>query len=371
MTAPQPAGLPGLRAGLSDPFLLVRGVSKTFTAGRGRRGRQLGVRAVDGVSFDLASGETLALVGETGCGKSTVARCVLRLTEPTSGQVLLDGQDLAALSPAQLRALRRQMQVVFQDPYSSLNPRMTVRAIVAEPLRIHGISAGPERARLVDDILELVGIPPELGHRKPYAFSGGQRQRIAIARALVLHPRLVVLDEPVTALDVSIQAQVLNLLTSLQRQLGLTYLFIVHDLAVAEHIASRVAVMYLGALMEIGDAAAVFAGPLHPYTVALLSAIPVPDPASLGRPSRILLPGEAVPAGDAGLPGENGTPGQAGADGQRRGCRFAPRCPVGRDRELCRRSEPALAQASPGHWVSCHYPGELALSQRPGRPDRR
>jgi oligopeptide/dipeptide ABC transporter ATP-binding protein len=339
--------LPGLRPDLAEPFLRVEELSKTFPAGGSGRSKGPPIRAVDGISFDVASGETLALVGETGCGKSTAARCVLRLLEPTAGRVLLGDRDLAALSPAQLRGLRRQMQIVFQDPYSSLNPRMTVRAIIEEPLKIHGISAGPQRRQQVDDILALVGIAPELGHRKPYAFSGGQRQRIAIARALVLHPRLVVLDEPVTALDVSIQAQVLNLLTGLQRRLGLTYLFIVHDLAVAEHIANRVAVMYLGALMEIGDRGAVFADPQHPYTVALLSAVPVPDPASVQRRSRILLSGEV-----------------GSADAERRGCRFRPRCPVGKDRARCRDLEPPLADAGSGHWVSCHYPGELRLSPR-------
>jgi oligopeptide/dipeptide ABC transporter ATP-binding protein len=348
----QPASLPGLRPDLTEPFLRVEELAKTFPAGGSARAKGQPIRAVDGISFDVASGETLALVGETGCGKSTAARCVLRLIEPTAGRVLLEGRDLATLSPAQLRGLRREMQIVFQDPYSSLNPRMTVRAIVEEPLRIHGICAGQQRRTLVDDILALVGIPPELGYRKPYAFSGGQRQRIAIARALVLNPRLVVLDEPVTALDVSIQAQVLNLLTDLQRRLGLTYLFIVHDLAVAEHIANRVAVMYLGALMEIGDRGAVFCDPRHPYTVALLSAIPVPDPASRQRRNRILLSGEV---------------GSADAEAERRGCRFRPRCPVGRDRARCRDEEPPLADSGSGHWVACHFPGELRLSQ--GRSD--
>jgi peptide/nickel transport system ATP-binding protein len=352
LSAEPRTALPGLRAGLDQPFLRVEELAKTFPAGRGRRAASPVIRAVDGVSFDIASGETLALVGETGCGKSTAARCVLRLVEPTAGRVLLEGRDLATVSPAGLRGLRREMQIVFQDPYSSLNPRMTVRAIVEEPLRIHGVRDAQQRHRQADEILELVGISAELGHRKPYAFSGGQRQRIAIARALVLHPRLVVLDEPVTALDVSIQAQVLNLLTDLQRQLGLTYLFIVHDLAVAEHIANRVAVMYLGALMEIGDRAAVFADPLHPYTVALLSAIPVPDPRSSQRRNRILLAGEA-----------GSQDGQQ--EGQTRGCRFRARCPVGRDRDVCRNQAPPLADAGSGHWVACHFPGELRLSRPP------
>ena len=332
------ASLPGLRPGLQDPLLLVQELRKTFPAGH-----EATIRAVDDISFDIARGETLALVGETGCGKTTAARCILRLVEPTSGKVLLEGRDLTTINAADLRALRREMQIVFQDPYSSLDPRMTIQAIVEEPLIIHGERNKQLRRKRVSDILELVGIPPELGHRKPYAFSGGQRQRIAIARALILRPRLVVLDEPVTALDVSIQAQVLNLLTDLQRQLGLTYLFIVHDLAVAEHIASRVAVVYLGALVELGDRNAVFGSPLHPYAVALLSAIPAPDPTASRRHNRILLTGEV----------------NSVADRENRGCRFQPRCPVGRDRDLCKDQPPPLRDAAAGHWVACHFPGEL------------
>ncbi len=335
---------PGLRAGLTDPYLRVQGLRKVFSHGPGMA--RTTVTAVADVSFDIAGGETLALVGETGCGKSTVARCVLRLLEPTAGQILLDGRDLGTVKPAELRALRREMQIVFQDPYSSLDPRMTAAALVEEPLRIHGERDQRQRRQRVSDMLGLVGIPPDLAHRKPYAFSGGQRQRIAIARALVLNPRLVVLDEPVTALDVSIQAQVLNLLTDLQRQLGLTYLFIVHDLAVAEHIATRVAVMYLGQVAEIGDRDAVFGAPLHPYTAALLSAIPVPDPRASRRRNRILLPGEITAAGTA-----------------QRGCPFQPRCPVGRGRELCVSEAPPLAAAGPQQWVACHFPGELPRSR--------
>jgi ABC-type glutathione transport system ATPase component len=264
MTPGLPPMLPGLRPELREPFLQVENLQKTFLAAGARRGKQTSIRALDGISFDIAKGEALALVGETGCGKSTAARCILRLVEPTAGRVLLEGRDLSALNAAGLRALRREMQIVFQDPYSSLDPRMSVRAIVEEPLKIHGERDRERRHQQVAEILELVGISPELASRKPYAFSGGQRQRIAIARALVLHPQLVVLDEPVTALDVSIQAQVLNLLTGLQRRLGLTYLLIVHDLAVAEHIAHRVAVMYLGALVEIGDRESVLGDTQHP-----------------------------------------------------------------------------------------------------------
>jgi oligopeptide/dipeptide ABC transporter ATP-binding protein len=351
VTAPEsavqsPESYPGLRPELAEPYLKVTGLRKTFHVRGSGRGPATELRAVDGISFDLAAGEALALVGETGCGKSTAARCILRLTEPSGGQVRLDGRDLAGLKSAELRALRREMQVVFQDPYSSLDPRMTVQAIVEEPLRIHGERDPQRRRQQVTDILDLVGIPAEQARRKPFAFSGGQRQRIAIARALILNPRLVVLDEPVTALDVSIQAQVLNLLTRLQRQLGLTYLFIVHDLAVAEHVAQRVAVMYLGALVEIGDAAAIFGSPLHPYTVALLSAIPVPDPSGAKRRNRILLTGEVSSSGP--VPG---------------GCRFRPRCPVGRDREICHNQAPPLTEAAPGHWTACHFPGELRLRE--------
>jgi oligopeptide/dipeptide ABC transporter ATP-binding protein len=346
MTADVVPTLPGLRAELHDPFLRVEDLQKAFPAAGARRATGTPVRAVDGISFDIAKGEALALVGETGCGKSTAARCILRLIKPTGGRVLLKGRDLSVLSPADLRALRREMQIVFQDPYSSLDPRMTVRALVEEPLKIHGERDQSRRDRQVEEILEQVGISPELAGRKPYAFSGGQRQRIAIARALVLHPELVVLDEPVTALDVSIQAQVLNLLTDLQRRLGLTYLFIVHDLAVAEHIAHRVAVMYLGALVEIGDRDAVFGEPLHPYSVALLSAIPVPDPRSSQRRNRILLTGEVNQAEE-----------------QQHGCRFQRRCPIGRDREICRNQPPPLVDATAGHWVACHFAGELRLQQ--------
>jgi oligopeptide transport system ATP-binding protein len=325
----------------ADPFLLVEGLSKTFGPPADV------IRAVDNVSFHVERGQTLALVGESGCGKSTTARCVLRLLEPTAGRVLLDGTDLALLKAGELRDLRRHMQIVFQDPYSSLDPRMTIENIVEEPLRIHGERDSTRRRQQAREILEMVGISPDLGRRKPYAFSGGQRQRIAIARALILRPKLVVLDEPVTALDVSIQAQTLNLLEDLQAEFGLTYLFVVHDLAVAEHIGDRVAVMYLGAIVEIGSRERVFGSPLHPYTVALRSAVPVPDPRAAQLRNRILLTAEVTATG-----------------GTSRGCRFQARCPLGRGRAVCQEQEPVLQPAATGHLVACHFPGEMTLGRQ-------
>jgi oligopeptide/dipeptide ABC transporter ATP-binding protein len=298
---------------------------------------------VDGVSFDVRPGETFGLVGESGCGKSTIARCVLRLLHPTGGRVCFDGVDLASLGKGQLRRLRRRMQIVFQDPFASLDPRMSVGAIVEEPLVIHKLGSRREREQKVAEMLELVGLTASQAKRKPHEFSGGQRQRIALARALVLSPELVILDEPVSALDVSIQAQVLNLLRRLEEQLGLTYLFIVHDLAVAEYFCDRLAVLYLGAVMELAERDAIFHEPLHPYTDALLSAVPIPDPAIARRRNRVVLRGEVA---------------HLAALGQ--ACRFKPRCPVGRNRDVCGAVEPRLEERSPGHWVACHFPGELA-----------
>ena len=315
-----------------------RVAGKTF-----RRSKEF-IRAVDGVSFDVKRGETFGLVGESGCGKSTIARCLLRLTEPTSGRVLFNGRDVGSLSEADLRRLRAEMQIVFQDPYASLDPRMSVRAIVEEPLLVHGVKDKEERCRRAIDILSLVGIAPEHVERKPHEFSGGQRQRVGLARALVLNPELIVLDEPISALDVSIQAQVLNLLREIQDEFDLTYVFIVHDLAVAEYFCDRVAVLYLGAIMEMTDRDVLFRQPLHPYTVSLLSAVPIPDPDSERRRERIVLSGEVSPVGP-----------------NVQGCRFRSRCPVGKDRELCHDEEPPLAEVVPGHWLSCHYPGELSV----------
>jgi oligopeptide/dipeptide ABC transporter ATP-binding protein len=338
---------PGLRPDAARALLWVDRIAKEFRFGRARLGHEPAtLRAVDGVSFDVRRGETFGLVGESGCGKSTLARCILRLVTPTAGRAVFDGVDLSTLASPELRRLRRRMQIVFQDPYASLDPRMTVGAIVAEPLDIHAI--GDRRARLqrAADMLQLVGLVPEQMGRKPHEFSGGQRQRIGVARALVLEPELVVLDEPISALDVSIQAQVLNLLRDLQQRLSLTYVFIVHDLSVAEYFCDRLAVLYLGAVVELGEREALFRRPLHPYTVALLSAVPIPDPASERRRQRIVLRGE-VAAAAAGV----------------RGCRFRPRCPVGRDRTLCAQQEPPLVEHAPGQWAACHFPGELAAAR--------
>jgi oligopeptide/dipeptide ABC transporter ATP-binding protein len=330
---------------VNGDLLQVERLTKHFTIGRrGLTGQQREtIAAVDDVSFTIRRGETVGLVGETGCGKSTVARCILRLTQPTSGRVLFDGIDITTLPASEMRKLRRRIQIVFQDPYSSLDPRMSTRAIVEEPLLIHGVGTRTERGAMAEEMLSKVGISHEYTSRKPHEFSGGQRQRIAVARALVLRPDLVVLDEPVSALDVSIQAQVLNLLRSLQEQLGLTYLFIVHDLAVAEYFCDRIAVLYLGAVMEYGQRDLLFRKPLHPYTHALLSAAPIPDPASSRRRQRIVLKGEVT-----------------AVSAERKGCRFRPRCPVGRDRSLCAEVEPPLEQHVSGQWAACHFPGELA-----------
>ncbi|MEO8754750.1 MAG: dipeptide ABC transporter ATP-binding protein [Casimicrobiaceae bacterium] len=342
------------QSGRPTPLLRVDALVKHFPVRRRPFGRATGaVRAVDGVSFDVAVGETLALVGESGCGKSTTGRLVLRLLEPTSGRVFFDGEDLFALSDAQMRAHRRALQIIFQDPFASLNPRMTVAQTLAEPLALHGLAQGRRNER-VAEILRLVGLAPEHARRYPHEFSGGQRQRIGIARALAVEPRLIVCDEPVSALDVSIQAQVVNLLRDLQQRLGLSYIFIAHDLAVVKFIATRIAVMYLGKIVEYADKRALFAAPRHPYTRALLSSIPVPDPTA--RQRRILLEGDVPSASDPPS-----------------GCHFRTRCSYAKPR--CAAEEPELVAAG-GHAVACHFwreiepagsilPGSVAAAPNP------
>lgn len=323
---------------MSEPLLRVRDLRKWYPLRAGLFGRARSfVRAVDGVSFDVAAGETFALVGESGCGKTTVGRAILRLVEPSAGRVLFDGRDVLALRGAALRRLRRDMQIVFQDPYASLNPRMTVGAIVGEALEVHGIARGSELEDRVATVLRRVGLAPEHRRRYPHEFSGGQRQRIGIARALALEPRFLVCDEAVSALDVSIQAQILNLLAELQQELSLTYLFIAHDLAVVEHLADRVGVMYLGRLVESAPARELFADPRHPYTRALLAANPVPDP--FAPEERAVLEGE--------VPSPIAPPS---------GCRFHPRCPLAF--APCPLREPELAAAGAGREAACHLVGE-------------
>ena len=316
------------------PLIEVTDLKKHFPLRRGVLGRTVGnVLAVDGISFSINEGETLGLVGESGCGKTTVARTVLRLIEPTSGQIKVRGQEISGLGKAELRPLRRQMQIVFQDPFSSLNPRIRVGKIVGEPLKVHGVGDKAERRERVAQLFKRVGLRPEQIDNYPHQFSGGQRQRVSIARALALDPGFIVADEPVSALDVSIQAQVINLLMDLQRDLGLSYLFVSHNLAVVEHISHRVAVMYLGRIVEYADKASLFANPLHPYTEALLAAVPLPDP-SLSRTKHRVT-------GD--VPSPINPPS---------GCHFHPRCPIAEAR--CKVERPQLREIRNGHLVSCH-----------------
>jgi peptide/nickel transport system ATP-binding protein len=333
-------------AASGKPILLdVKGLKKYFPIRRGVLQKTVGqVKAVDDVTFFLHEGETLSLVGESGCGKTTTSRCILRAIAPTAGQILLaeGGKvvDVATIPKSELRALRRQMQMIFQDPFSSLNPRMTLADIVGEPLLVHGVGGAQERTDRVVELLRLVGLRPEYMQRYPHAFSGGQRQRIGIARALALNPRLIVADEPVSALDVSVQAQILNLLLELQEQLGLTILFVAHDLSVVKHISERVAVMYVGRIVETAPTEELFASPKHPYTEALMSAVPIPDPRL--RSERIVLQGEvADPA--------NTPP----------GCHFHPRCKYAT--AMCSQETPVQEEIAPRHFVRCHRARELTL----------
>ena len=327
---------------MSAPLVDVRNLVKHYPGerawlGLGRPRRV--VRAVDGVSFAITPGQTLGLVGESGCGKSTVGRTILRLQEPTAGQVVIDGREVFTLGARELRALRRRMQIVFQDPYSSLNPRMTVRQTLREPLAIHRLAAGAGADAKVAALLEEVGLDSRLARSYPHELSGGQRQRVGIAAALAPEPRLIVADEPVSALDVSVQAQVLNLLMDLQQQRRLTYLFIAHDLAVVKHIAEQVAVMYLGKIVELAPAAELYLAPRHPYTRSLLSAVPVPDPAA--QKQRIVLTGD-VPSPASPPPG----------------CPFHPRCPHPKKNQRCRTEVPALRAVVPGQLAACHFAEE-------------
>jgi len=303
--------------------------------------RQVGsVKAVDDISFDIQRGETLGLVGESGCGKSTTGRAILQLYKPTAGSVEFNGRNLVQLKGGEMRRMRRELQMIFQDPYASLNPRMTVGSIIGEPLEIHNLAKGREKTERVQELLRTVGLNPYFANRYPHEFSGGQRQRIGIARALAVEPQFIVCDEPISALDVSIQAQIINLLEELQEKLGLTYLFIAHDLAVVRHISDRVAVMYVGKIVEVTDRNEIFENPLHPYTRALLSSIPIPDPVLEKRRTRMILIGD--------VPSPVNPPS---------GCRFNPRCPYAEDN--CRTDEPPLTEVRPRHFVACHYWDEV------------
>ena len=315
----------------------VRNLTKYFPITRGILiQRKIGaVQAVDDVSFDVYQGETLGLVGESGCGKTTVGRTILQLLKPTKGHVFFHDKDLTTLPPEEMRHVRREIQIIFQDPYASLNPRLTVGNIISEPLEVHRIGTNKERRERVQELLRLVGLNPYFVNRYPHEFSGGQRQRIGIARALSLHPEFIVCDEPISALDVSIQAQVANLLEKLQKEFGLTYLFIAHDLSMVRHISDRIAVMYLGKVVELAERDVLYTNPLHPYTQALLSAIPIPDPVKERKRKRIVLTGD--------VPSPANPP---------KGCHFHTRCPIAL--EICRQIEPEWREISPKHWVACH-----------------
>lgn len=320
----------------AEILLKVEDLKMHFPIYRGVFQRQVGaVRAVDGISFDVYRGETLGLVGESGCGKSTTGRTILQLYKPTDGQIHFEGADLVTLHGEDMRRMRRKMQMIFQDPYASLNPRMTVEQIVGEPLMVHNVATGKEIEERVKHLLELVGLNPAFSTRYPHEFSGGQRQRVGVARALALQPSFIICDEPISALDVSIQAQVVNLLEELQEQFNLTYLFIAHDLSMVRHISKRVAVMYLGVIVELTDRDELYSSPLHPYTQALLSAVPIPDPVLDAQRKRTILEGD--------VPSPANPPS---------GCRFRTRCPIAQS--LCAESRPEFREVKPGHFVACH-----------------
>jgi len=318
-------------------LLRVDNLYKHFPIYRGVFRRQVGaVHAVDGISFDVRTGETFGLVGESGCGKTTAGRTIIQLYKATSGHIYFGDADLSKVKGADLRRMRKRMQMIFQDPYTSLNPRMSVNDTIGEPMIIHGVSRGKEARERVENLMEIVGLNPGFASRFPHEFSGGQRQRIGIARALALNPEMIICDEPISALDVSIQAQIINLLEDLQSQMGLTYLFIAHDLSMVHYISNRVAVMYLGILAELAPTTELFNNPLHPYTQALLSAVPIPDPVLEEKRQRIILEGD--------VPSPANPPS---------GCRFRTRCPIAK--ELCAEQTPEWREITAGHWVACHF----------------